>query len=56
MDWRCEGVGCDRKQVMDAPSIGPDGELLAGDEEVIFKHYGLTYPPGADGERLLARR
>jgi hypothetical protein len=32
------------------------GELPAGDEEAIFKHYGLTYQPGADGARLLARR
>jgi hypothetical protein len=41
--------------VKDAPSIGTDGELPAGDEEVIFK-YGLTCQPGANGERLLARR
>ena len=40
----------------DAPSIGTDGELPTGDEEAIFKHYGLTYQPGANGERLLARR
>jgi PRC-barrel domain len=45
-----------KKQVKDAPSIGTDGELLAGDEEAIFKHYGLTYQPGAGGERRLARR
>jgi hypothetical protein len=49
-------VSYDRKQVKDAPSIGTDGELPAGDEEAIFKHYGLTYQPGANGERLLARR
>lgn len=46
----------DKKQVKDAPSIGTDGELPAGDEEAIFKHYGLTYEPGAGGERRLARR
>jgi hypothetical protein len=46
----------DKKQVKDAPSIGTDGELPAGDEEAIFTHYGLTYQPGADGARLLARR
>jgi hypothetical protein len=46
----------DKKQVKDAPSIGTDGELPAGDEEAIFKHYGLTYEPGASGERRLARR
>ncbi len=46
----------DRKQVKDAPSIGTDGELPAAEEEAIFKHYGLTYEPGASGERRLARR
>lgn len=45
-----------KKQVKDAPSIGTDGELPAGDEEAIFKHYGLTYEPGVGGERRLARR
>ena len=49
-------VSYDRKQVKDAPSIGTDGELAAGDEEVIFTHYGLAYQPGAGGERRLARR
>jgi hypothetical protein len=45
-----------KKQVKDAPSIGTDGELPAGDEEEIFRHYGMTYEPGAGGERRLARR
>ena len=49
-------VAYDRKQVKDAPSIDTDGELPAGDEEAVFKHYGLEYRPGANGERLLARR
>jgi hypothetical protein len=49
-------VGYSRKQVKDAPSIGTDGELPAGDEEAIFQHYGLPYQTGADGERRLARR
>jgi hypothetical protein len=49
-------VRYDKKLVKDAPAIGTDGELPAGDEEAIFKHYGLTYQPGADGARLLARR
>lgn len=49
-------VRYDKKTVKGAPSIGTDGELPAGDEEAIFKHYGLTYQPGADGERRLARR
>ena len=49
-------VSYGKKQVKDAPSIGTDGELPAGDEEAIFKHYGLAYEPGAGGERRLARR
>ena len=49
-------VGYDRKQVKNAPSIGIDGELPAGDEEAIFRHYGLAYQAGADGERQLGRR
>ena len=46
----------DRKLVKIAPSIGTDGELPAGDEEAIFRHYGLPYQMGASGERRLARR
>jgi len=42
--------------VRDASSIGTEGELPAGDEEEIFKHYDLSYQPGGGGERLLARR
>jgi len=49
-------VAYDKKQVKDAPSIDTDGELPAGDEEAVFAHYDLTYPPGADGARLLGRR
>ena len=49
-------VAHDRKQVKDSPSISTDGELPAAGEEAIFKHYGLTYRPGASGERRLARR
>jgi hypothetical protein len=49
-------VGYEKRQVKDAPSIGTDGELPAGDEEAIVKHYGLAYEPGAGGERRLARR
>jgi PRC-barrel domain protein len=45
-----------KKQVKAAPSIDTDGELPAGDEEAIFKHYGLTYEPGGGGERRLGRR
>jgi hypothetical protein len=46
----------DKKQVKDAPSSDTDGELPAAGEEAIFKHYGLTHEPGADGERRLACR
>ena len=49
-------VAYDKKQVNDAPSIGTDSELPAAGEEAIFKYYGLTYQPGASGERRLARR
>ena len=49
-------VTYDKKQVRDAPSIDTDGELPAGDEEAIFKHYDLVYQPGVGGERRLARR
>jgi hypothetical protein len=49
-------VPYNKKQVKGAPSIGTDGELPAGDEEAVFKHYSLAYEPGAGGERRLARR
>jgi hypothetical protein len=49
-------VAYDKKQVKDATSIDIDGELPAAEEEAIFKHYGLTYQPGASGERRLGRR
>ncbi|MBT2492725.1 PRC-barrel domain containing protein [Streptomyces sp. ISL-96] len=42
--------------VKKAPSIGTDDVLPAEQEEAIFQHYGLTYQPGAKGERQLARR
>jgi hypothetical protein len=48
-------VSYHKHQVEHAPSIGTDGELPADDEEAIFRHYGLPYAPGADGERRLAR-
>jgi hypothetical protein len=49
-------VAYDKKQVKDAPSIDTDGELPAAGEEEVFAHYGLTYQPGAGGERRLGRR
>ncbi len=48
-------VSYGKKQVNDAPCIGTDSELPAAGEEAIFKHYGLTYQPGASGERLARR-
>jgi hypothetical protein len=45
-----------RKHVKDAPSSDTDGELPAAGEEATFRHYGLTYEPGAGGERRLACR
>ncbi|MBC2905356.1 PRC-barrel domain-containing protein [Streptomyces cupreus] len=45
-----------RGQVRKAPSIGTDDVLPAEREEEIFRHYGMTYRPGANGERQLARR
>jgi PRC-barrel domain len=49
-------VAFSKKQVKDAPAIDTDGELMAADEEAVFQHYGLTYEPGAGGERRLGRR
>lgn len=49
-------VGYAKRLVKSAPSIGTDGELPAGQEEAVFKHYELSYRPGAGGERRLARR
>ena len=40
----------------DAQSMATDGEVPAGDEEAVFKHYGLVCQPGGGGERRLARR
>ncbi|MEU2720653.1 PRC-barrel domain-containing protein [Streptomyces smyrnaeus] len=42
--------------VKDAPSIGTDDVLPAGDEPSVFAHYEIEYTPGAGGERRLARR
>lgn len=49
-------VAYEKKHVKDAPAIDTDGELPAGEEPAIFEHYGLSYQPGAAGERRLARR
>ncbi|MCX5377759.1 PRC-barrel domain-containing protein [Streptomyces sp. NBC_00091] len=42
--------------VRKAPAIGTDDILPSEQEEAIFKYYGMTYQPGASGERQLARR
>ena len=49
-------VAYDKAMVKGGPSIGPDDILPAENEEAIFQHYGMTYSPGAAGERQLARR
>ncbi|KOU63887.1 photosystem reaction center subunit H [Streptomyces sp. MMG1533] len=49
-------VSHSRGEVRKAPSIGTDDVLPAEREEAIFQHYGMTYRPGANGERQLARR
>jgi hypothetical protein len=48
-------VSYTKGQVRSAPSIGTDDVLPAEQEEAIFRHYGMTYQPGAHGERRLAR-
>ncbi|MFP3988851.1 PRC-barrel domain-containing protein [Streptomyces sp. E11-3] len=45
-----------KARVKKAPSIGMDDILPAEAEEAIFQYYDMTYQPGADGERQLARR
>lgn len=45
-----------RGQVRKAPSIDTDDLPPAGQEEGIFRHYGMTYRPGANDERQLSRR
>ncbi|MEU8980380.1 PRC-barrel domain-containing protein [Streptomyces sp. NPDC048309] len=42
--------------VKKSPWIGTDDVLPAEQEKAIFQHYGMTYQPGANGERQLARR
>ncbi|MFE3263424.1 PRC-barrel domain-containing protein [Streptomyces sp. NPDC059215] len=49
-------VSYPKKQVRKAPSIGTDGILPAEEEAAIFQHYDMSYQPGSQGERHLARR
>ncbi len=44
-----------KRVVRSSPSIDTDGELLAGEEEAVFRHYDLSYQAGSS-ERRLARR
>ncbi|MEU8511044.1 PRC-barrel domain-containing protein [Kitasatospora sp. NPDC048722] len=48
-------VNYEKSLVKDCPAIGTDDVLPADDEAAVFAHYGLTYTPGAGGERRLAR-
>jgi sporulation protein YlmC with PRC-barrel domain len=50
-------VHADKKQVKDAPSIEPKGELARQQEEDIYGYYGMSYQPpsGASGRRLARR-
>ncbi len=47
-------------QVKDAPSIDPDGELNAEEEETLYSHYGIAYsgsqPDDTAGPRPVRRR
>ncbi|KJS54053.1 PRC-barrel domain-containing protein [Streptomyces rubellomurinus] len=49
-------VAYPRNLVRQAPAIGTDDVLPAGDEPAVFAHYELPYATGAGGERRLARR
>ncbi|MFV0128735.1 PRC-barrel domain-containing protein [Streptomyces sp. HMX112] len=49
-------ISYDRALVRKAPSIGVDDVLEADREAAVFHHYGMTYQPGVNGERQLARR
>ncbi|MFF8607206.1 PRC-barrel domain-containing protein [Streptomyces sp. NPDC015346] len=49
-------VNYDKSLVKKSPAIGTDDVLPAEDEAAVFAHYGLSYQPGANGERQLARR
>ncbi|MFF6998780.1 PRC-barrel domain-containing protein [Streptomyces sp. NPDC008313] len=42
--------------VKKAPWIGTDDVLPAEQEEAVFHHYGMSYQPGPNGGRQLARR
>ena len=48
MPWahsRCGAGHLPKRQVKDAPSIGPGSELPVGDEEAVVRHNDLSYQP-----------
>src|SRR3954463_8978811 len=47
-------VPVSRSLVNEAPNIDTDAELSSFDEEGVYRHYGLTYPPPTtpSGRRL----
>lgn len=49
-------VPCPKSLVREAPSVGTDDVLPAGQEPEIFRYCGLVYQPGMSGERQVARR
>ena len=49
-------VTADKKLIKAGPAIETDGELTSEQEPELFEHYGLSYQPGAAGERRLGRR
>ena len=40
-------VGVTKDEVKDAPSVDPDGELSAEEEQTLYAHYGIAYENGA---------
>jgi uncharacterized protein (TIGR02271 family) len=44
-----------KDQVKDAPSIDPDGELSADEEERLYTHYGLAYEPASTTKQTEGR-
>jgi hypothetical protein len=48
-------VGVDKDQFKGAPSVDPDTELSADDEEGTYRYYGLDYRAAGAGARRLAK-
>ena len=45
-------VAYDKATVKGAPSFDPDGHLSEEEEEALYRHYGLDYEAGRDGEHV----